>query len=861
MTDIHPVGLLLVDDEEKILSALRRLFHPVGYKVYIATNGDDGLKILESENISVVISDMKMPWMSGAVFLEKVAEKYPDIQRIVLSGQADMQDTVDVINTAGVFKFLHKPWDPDELISVVRNAVRLYERKVSDERSHRNTQDLNTELKSYSQKLEMSVQQKNAKLEKASDRLASAYEGERKLRQAQKEAERLSEAKGRFLATMSHEIRSPLNAVIAMNALLLESDLSDEQRELAKIAHDGGKSLLALINDILDFSKIEAGKLQLSEDWFNTVELMESITELSASQTIDKPVEIVTVVSPGTPSQLLGDQTRVRQILMNLISNAVKFTERGGVTIRLSPARQGLCIEVLDTGIGISKKEQETIFNEFVQADDSDSRAYGGTGLGLSICKQLVSLMNGEILLDSQLGIGSCFTVSLPLEGRKPVVYPEIKTDKILLCFDTLNEVLFDGVKEQLSYLNCETVRRSELSDFTRRYKNTDKEEVSFDKNLFYLVDIKDRSIDAQQYLTDFEKQLKDVPQFAPLENGFHWELIGLLPNDGVGKLNELKQKGFSRLLRKPVRMSNIVSYIQPSSTSEKKSKEKISEPSVSKNQELSRPLNILLAEDSPTNQAVMKAILKNNCYHVDIANNGLEAVGMCMSTQYDIILMDLSMPLMDGVGATEKIRAVTGKNQQTTIIAMTANAFAEDKERCFAVGMNDFLSKPIDVGEFIACISSWAEKNVSTLVENEGAIEQDSHSRQSENKDTGDFDNCLVADIVDENVLCRVANDTSWEVLPEILDIYYTETEKRVPEMYGFYQTKDWHALGDEAHTLKSSSGSFGAFVLQEKAKNIEFAVRNGDYAHIDDEMRTLKNLAQRSISALRESCQKHSS
>ena len=428
MLTTNPKTLLIIDDEAHILSALKRLFKPCGYNVFTAATGSNALQQLEVESIAVILCDMRMPNMNGAEFLSEASNRSPQSIRILLTGQADMDDTIEVINRGGIFKYISKPWDNQELISAVDSAFELYQKKLTEKVNVIQTQEQNQQLERSNSKLQQEIQLKHHKLEKTTDRLASAYEGERKLRQAKNEAQRLSEEKSRFLATMSHEIRSPLNAVIAMNALLLESKLTDEQKELVNLAHNGGLSLLALINDILDFSKIESGQLKLNQQWFNLIETVETVAELIACQTINKPVEIQNIIDPNIASFYFGDETRIKQILINIISNAIKFTEQGGVLIEVNKTYDGINLRVIDSGIGISEENKEKIFGEFIQVDHGETRNYGGTGLGLSICKQLITIMGGNITVtDNEFG-GSTFILNLPIKNKDTFTYKKTNT-------------------------------------------------------------------------------------------------------------------------------------------------------------------------------------------------------------------------------------------------------------------------------------------------------------------------------------------------------------------------------------------------------------------------------------------------
>ncbi len=842
MIDHTHDSILIVDDELMILNALERLFRRYKFRIFVAQSGEEGLKVLQNEQIAVVISDMTMPEMDGATFLKKVADSWPETIRISLTGHSDMQGTIDVVNNAGIFRYISKPWDDNELIENIEHAFSIFHTQEHKNLAQEKTRKKNQELTHINVELKQEVLSKSCKLEKTSDQLASAYEGERKLRLARMEAEKLNEAKSRFLAHMSHEMRSPLNAILAMNKLLLDTDLTEDQRELGRLAYEGGQTLLSLINDILDVSKIEANKLALNAQWFNFKESLENISELMASQTINKPVEVATVISPGTPCELYGDEARIKQILINIVSNAIKFTEKGGVFIKVSPYQEGIQIQVKDTGIGIPTDQKNHIFDEFFQADNSDTRNYGGTGLGLSICKKLLHMMGGDISATSEVGVGSCFQVYLPIKSKSPIEISRSCSKKHLVYIDTSNEILFNATREQLSFFNCDVVSDLNIPP------NLD----GYDK--FTLIkDIKDRNLSAADVKNAFCASIQDKSDLCKTKR---IEIIGLIPNDSIGEIDRLKAKGYSTVLRKPIRIDQLKDAVIGQAHEEPHSRKQApvlrsSDRSNTEGDSLQHDIHILLAEDSPANQAVVKAILKDRYPHIDIASNGKEAVDRARKTPYDVILMDLSMPIMDGIHATKDIRKVSGPNQNTTIIAMTANAFSEDRQRCFASGMNDFVSKPIDVTSFLSCLEYWAGEAQKRGLR---------HSNRNKNLQPADAEPKLEDEIVDKTTLQQLEKDTSATALPKILEIFYEETLVRIPKMLGFFNSQNWQGLQDEAHILKSSAGSFGAKALFEKAKNMEVALKNQNIERVNSEMDDLNYLATTSIDMIKHYCQQRS-
>jgi len=393
ITNIFSVGanvaeqrtLLLVDDESNVLSALQRLFVRSGYRVLMANGGAAGLEMLEQHDIGVIISDQRMPGMTGVEFLSQVRQHYPDVVRLMLSGFADLKAVTSAINEGAIYRFLTKPCDNDLLCRNVAEAFAHFEMKRMNQCLRRELQASNQELKD-----------------------------------ALRAAEQKSQAKAEYIATMSHELRTPLNGVLGMAELLQNTRLQPQQREYTEAITSSGNQLLTLINDILDDAKAEAGKLELESIDFDLLGMLEDTTKLLAVLASNKGLELISKFELHTAPIVRGDPTRLRQVLTNLIGNAIKFTPEGEVVLRVSQREDmddviSLRFEISDTGIGIDAVAQARIFERFSQANSATTRVYGGTGLGLSICRQLVQAMDGEIGLVSEPGRGSRFWFTIQL--------------------------------------------------------------------------------------------------------------------------------------------------------------------------------------------------------------------------------------------------------------------------------------------------------------------------------------------------------------------------------------------------------------------------------------------------------------
>ena len=828
--DYSNFKLLVVDDDPINRQVLVNHLSLLGYQLTEAASGQHALELIEqaSDNLAdnhenseqtkrpfdLILLDVMMPKMSGYETCKILRQQYSinELPIIFLTAKNQALDLVESFSVGGN-DYLSKPISKHELLSRVENHLSLL--------------DINRNL-------EVQVYNRTAELEKA------------------------TQAKSEFLAKMSHEIRTPMNAIIGLSHLTLKTKLDSNQKDLIEKTQDSSQALLALINDILDFSKIEAGKMSIESVVMNIEGLLKKTSNICALKAHSKGLEFIVKVAPNVPKQIKSDPIRLQQILVNLVSNAVKFTENGHVLIEVNVddnSQNQLTFAVTDTGIGLSDEAIGNLFQSFSQADSSITRRFGGTGLGLSICKQLTELMHGEIVVTSELGKGSTFAFT--------VDYTPVSQSELM----AVNTMMIEGISVLVVDDNaiCLKIMEHLLKQFGCKITSTDSAEQA--------IKLIDNALSNNQpfdlVITDWRMPKMDGIELAQSINDNPQQnlpaVLMVTAYDKGDAISSSQSAGIDGYLEKPVDASILLDAMTNALKIDGARKDY-----QTNNKGLLdlSDAHILLVEDNALNQQVVLGFLEETHANIDVADNGIIALEKLTNNEYDLVLMDLQMPEMDGITATEKIRQQTQFND-LPIIAMTAHAMNDELQKCLDAGMNDYFTKPIDPNALFSLISKWLAKNNSvtntltkvktnvaasiekaarpaklngqqqakvqnseiktstTLVE-KAPVHTESHTKHqtAQKAPTIPDEDFLIQlkklDFLDVAGAIEMMGGREHIFIKLVRD-FSKNYQHTIDDLREFYRTKEYKEAYRIAHTLKSNAHYIGALTLAKRATQLE--------------------------------------